>query len=414
MITTSKKLRIDYAPLDITVDMQLGSSSSGLTQTYNVAKGEYEPDRTNAFFWTILIPIVRVSAKDGSWPKDLAMANTRLTNVVWLLDGQDIKTSSLAHSIDTSGYYLGRLLIKENIPAGSSHTLQFTAALKDPRKNVTIPIVSELMYLSCTTKAEDILSISVTRKHFSYDVMHDKLAEYDYKVCRGIIQGSNVERNMCLNGNEYIARFPFIVKYGRQDVTAEIRLTLARYNEESASWQDLISDSPDFPEISNFMASSRGYVNIDCRLIDKMTRYRLTVVRETPERTYSDSDEFSVRPSPSRYDLQIRNDSNLNINRRIRYDDVTVTSDGQKKDYPAAHLNIEWGTDRFEKTMNCGARGIIDTWREGDDVYALEEESELLGVRVSHEPKGAYSILTNGEDTDQYYMYSDGSLLIID
>lgn len=413
MITTSKKLKIDYAPLDIILDVKLVTPNSGLIQTYNVASNEYEPDRTLAAQTTIILPIVRVSASDGSWKEPIA--NEQLSNVAWLVNGNDISSSPLLYTLNGDGPEAGKLFIESNVPAGTTYTLQFKATLLDSRKKVSIPIQSDLMYLTCTTKAEESLSVSVTRQHFAYDIMHDKLAEFDYKVCKGIVMENSSSRNACKDGNEYLAKFPYIIKYGDEDLVSEKTITLKRFNDATQAWETCSASSQKTPEVITITKDARGYIIIDCRLLSKVTRYRLVVTRTASGKTYEDYDEFTVRPCPSRYDLVIRNDSNLNINKRIRHEDVIVTSDNIIKTYPAAFLNIEWGTDRFGKTMNCGTKGILDTWRkdEGND-EPISKENESLSASVSHEPKGMYYLLTNGKSSDQFYQYSDGATFIID
>lgn len=423
MITTSKKLRVDYAPLDVVLDMQLLTPISGLMQTYNVASAEYEPDRSLAAQYTIIDPVVKANASDGSLGAVLGVdspvdgfyrVNKALSNVQWLYDEEDISLSDISFTIDASDGCKGKLTIRSNIPVGTTHTLRFKATLLDPRKNVPIPVESDVMYLTCTTKAEDILSVSVTRQHFSYDVMHDKLAEFDYLVACDKIVNSSARKSAAFDGNEYLVTFPFIIKYGSEDLTATKSLVLQKYDEVNKSWFECDVNDVNAPEIYAFVKDARGEVIIDCRLVEKLTRYRITVSIDAANRTYTDYDEFTVKHTPSAYTLAIRNDSGLNQNKRLRREDVIVTCDNIIKPYPAAFLNIEWSTDRFDKVMNCGNVGLLDTWRADDGEHPITSESESIEVCVAHEPKGVYGLLTDGSSSDQFYKYIDGSFLIID
>ena len=102
METIRKRIRKDYAPLTVSVSLSCLTSGSPVTQVYNAALNEYEPDRSVTP--TILQPVVTAAASDGSWPQPYA--NSLLANMVWKVNGVDITTiASWASlfSIDTVG-----------------------------------------------------------------------------------------------------------------------------------------------------------------------------------------------------------------------------------------------------------------------------------------------------------------------
>ena len=188
MRSNKRRIRIDYAPLNVAVSMKCLTPLSPALQVYNAANGEYEPGRSlsPSTFW----PMIIANANDGSWRNQYA--NSILTQMHWYVDGAEISTlpdwQNLYSIDDGPSSYRGAITIKRNVPPTQQFSLHFEGLLADPRLGTTIAIKSDPVVLSTEDASEDAYSLSIGDDQvIQYNPFKDKLHLYNYKVAHGLI-----------------------------------------------------------------------------------------------------------------------------------------------------------------------------------------------------------------------------------
>ena len=147
MESQKKRIRRDYAPLTVMTGLVCTTPLSPVTQVYNSAINEWEPDRT--LTPTVVHPDVTAHAKDGSWKTP--QANASLASMVWKVNGVDISTLNEwqgLYEINLVGATRGDITIRKNLQPGSYLELSFEAVLADNRLGVNIPIICDPIVLS--------------------------------------------------------------------------------------------------------------------------------------------------------------------------------------------------------------------------------------------------------------------------
>ena len=367
METIRKRIRKDYAPLTVSVSLSCLTSGSPVTQVYNAALNEYEPDRSVTP--TILQPVVTAAASDGSWPQPYA--NSLLANMVWKVNGVDITTiASWASlfSIDTVGSTRGALTIRRNLTPAEQFSLHFEADLVDNRLGVTHHIVTDEIVLSTVDKSLDSYGISIGEATaIYYNPFLDKLHLYEYKVASGIITASDAGRNAAMDNNAYIRTIPVTV-----------------FKVTSASTATELSAS-DENEVNDISASG---ITLDLRLVTKENYMIKAFVNNTEVARV----QFSVARILQAFSCTPTNDSAILPGQTARYDQAMVDSEGKVVECPESILSIVWYTDSAYKSHvqhNEGGHTIFQLEKTGvGDTF----QDDWIDVYTEAIQKAAYAI----------------------
>lgn len=398
METGRKRIRKDFAPLNVSVTLSCESQYSPMQQVYDAALNQYEPDR--ALSPTVLRPIVTAHASDGSWKNP--HANEALASMRWFVNGVDISTIPAwmgMYEIEQYGDHRGSLIIKKNIAPNTKIALHFEAVIADNRLGVTIPIKTEYMNLSTFDKSEDCFSMSMSDdRNITYNPFMDMLHLYEYKVAHGLISPSSQEEQRARDGQEYIRTIPIHLYKG--GARLQNGYALVMYRVVNNSLTALV------PGQSELISISATEVTIDLRLISKGD-YMIKALIDGHEVSRI---QFSVNRAYPAFTCIPANETPISADAVERYDEAIVNSDGNNVECPESIIQIVWKTDSAHLT------GV--THNEGDrTVFALKDTGigdiytdDWLDVYTEAIQKDAYDIATDGNDilTDE-----NGEVLII-
>lgn len=394
MELSRKRIRRDFAPLNVAVAIACDTAYSPLMQVYNGSNGEFEPNRMLSP--TIIRPIITAYASDGSWPTQ--QANSYLAEMVWYVNGTDItKISAWSgfYQIDTVGSTRGTISILKNIMPNSEVSLHFEAKLVDSRLGVTLPIKTDAIVLSTVDKAEDTYGMTIGEsKNIRYNPLQDLLDLHDYKVAHGISSSSSG----AYDGNEYLRTIPVEMFEGEKKLTSGYTVKLYRVNNVNSITEVTSSDY----EVVSVSPTS---IVIDLRLIEKadymikgfvggieMAKCQFAIKRMRPSFKCSPTNESSILPA------QVE-----------RYDQLQVESDGRNIPYPGRALKIVWFTDSAIKTgvqHNEGGTTLFSLRKTG---IGNDYTNDWVDVYVEASHKDAHCVATDGTDilTDE-----SGNILI--
>ena len=387
METIRKRIRKDYAPLTVSKSLSCLTSGSPVTQVYNAALNEYEPDRSVTP--TVLQPVVTAAASDGSWPQPYA--NSLLANMVWKVNGVDITTiASWAglFTIDTIGSTRGALTIRRNLTPSERFSLHFEADLVDDRLGVIHPIVTEEIVLSTVDKSADSYGISIGEATaIYYNPFLDKLHLYEYKVDSGIITASPAGRAAAIDENAYIRTIPVTVFKGPDILSSGYTLKLYRVESVNSITEITPSDLNEVDEIS-----TTG-ITLDLRLVSKENYMIKAFISNTEVARI----QFSVARVIQAFNCTPTNDSAILPGQTSRYDEAMVDSDGKVVECPESIISIVWFTDSAYKSHVQHNEG-------GHTVFALEKtgvgnnyQDDWLDIYIEAVQKAAYAIAVDGD-----------------
>jgi hypothetical protein len=172
-ISTIKGFALDFTPLQVTCNLYCDSSVTS-SQVYNAWTKEFVPDYT--LVPLVLVPKVSMVDKDGVLIN--GSINAALSNVTWTEVADDgtetvITTANTKYSMVTSGNDQGVLRLKQNLTAGTSITLRFSAQYTDTRTNQVYDIQrSYLVSCSASAKSQPELQLDLAEGHV-YNPLRD-------------------------------------------------------------------------------------------------------------------------------------------------------------------------------------------------------------------------------------------------
>lgn len=357
METARKRIRKDFAPLTVSVSLHCQSAGSPVTQVYNAALDQYEPDRSVSP--TILQPVVTAAASDGSWPNPYA--NSQLANMKWYENGVDISTIPAwanKYSIDTVGSTRGALTIYRNLTPTERLSLHFEAELVDNRLGVTHPIVTDEIVLSTVDKSADSYGLSIGEStSMFYNPFLDPLLLYDYKLAQGLRQASAADRAAAAaDPNSYLRTIPITVFQGPNKLTSGYTIELYRVTNVNT-----ITKLNAEKEVVAIAASG---ITLDLRVISKANYMIKALINGTEVARL----QFSVERLFQGFSCTPTNDSAILPGQTSRYDQVLVDSEGKAIECPESIISIIWYTDSAHKTAvrhNEGGHTIFELAKTG-------------------------------------------------
>jgi hypothetical protein len=389
MISNKKRIRKTFDPLTVAVSVRCTTPASPLTQVFNGYNQEYEPNRQ--LTPTILYPEVIANAADGSW-LDPAV-NAKLADIVWLVDGADITTLSDwsgLYEINTNGNDRGTLTIKKNVTSGEAVRLQFKATLPDTRLGYNIPVLSDVITLSTSTKSEDDYTLSIRDSNLiEYDIIKDKHSLNEYKRAHGLTATSDD------TGSYYHAISLTLYKGTTAMGTGEYTVKLYKVNSSGGLTQG--------PEEAISIGSP--VIVLDLRLVTQADY----VIKAYVDSKEVASVQFSVNRVYQAYNIRPTNGTDIHPNDTLRYDEAMVDCDGNIVECPGRALKINWYTDSAAKTAVAHNEGDTTKFKLAKTGIGDDADDSVLDVYCTSEYKEAHSI---AKDSDGNILMESGTTWI--
>lgn len=387
METARKRIRKDFDPLTVSPSVHCQSAGSPVTQVYNAALDQYEPDRSVSP--TILQPVITAAAADGSW--HTPHANSLLTNMKWYENGVDISTIpawSGKYSIDTVGSTRGALTIYRNLTPTERLSMHFEAELADNRLGVIHPIKTEGIILSTIDKSADSYGLSIGEATaMYYNPFLDPLQLYDYKLAMGLRQASAEDRAAAAaDPNSYLRTIPITVFQGPNKLTSGYTIELYRLTNVNT-----ITKLSAEKEVVAIEASG---ITLDLRVISKENYMIKALINGTEVARL----QFSVERLIQGFSCTPTNDSAILPAQTSRYDQVLVDSEGKSIECPESIIAIVWYTDSAHKTAvrhNEGGHTIFDLAKTGIGNTYTDDWLEIYTEAIQKDAM-AFAVDENG------------------
>ena len=400
METSRKRIRRDYAPLNVAVSLACTTPGSLPTQVYNSDNKQYEADRT--LTPCVLSPVVVANANDGSWSEP--HSNRLLAEMKWFVNGKDITTLpdwANEYVIDsTESSARGSISIKKNVTPGTVYSLRFEGVVADIRTGVNIPIISDEIHLTTSDKAEDSYSLSIRESQIiRYNPFLDKLSLYDYKVAQGLIKANAETKKAATDENAYTCHVPLTVYKGQAPLSNGYTVKLYKIGANGKLTATGDADK-------EVVAVTAAEILIDLRLIKKAD----FVIRIFVGEKQVAQEQFSVNRVYPKYRCNPTNGTGIGPNDTERYDVAQVNADGQIIDCPELVLRIVWKTDTESKkgvTHNEGRDTLI---KLSDTGIGNTYRDSWLDVYTETDYKGNHNVAT--DDKGNVYVYENGNTLI--
>lgn len=387
MISNKKRIRVDYAPLNLAVSIECLTPGSPAMQVYNSANDEYEPNRrlSPSTFW----PMIMANANDGSWHNQYG--NAVLTNMKWFVDGIEISLhpdwngtlpdGRAKYVIDnTDSNYRGSITLNENVSPDKQYSLHFEGKITDPRLGTVLDVVSDAFILSTQDVSEDSYSLSIGDDQIiQYNPFKDKLHLYDYKVAHGLITASAAAEAAAKDENAYIREIPVSLFQGSNRVTSGYSIKLYRvtgvntFVELTAGTGEVVAITP-------------TAITLDLRVVTKSDYLIKAIITDSAR--IEPQLQFSVNRVYQEFNCRPTNGTGINPGDVQRFDNAMVDSDGNIVDCPENIIRIIWKTDSAtitELVHNEGEKTLFSLAKTGiginynDDWLDIYTEAEIKG-----------------------------------
>lgn len=382
MRSNKKRIRIDYAPLNLAVSVENLNPAVPAMQVYNAANGEFEPDRSveHSVFW----PQIIANASDGSWRNQFA--NSILTQMKWFVDGVDIVTladwQNLYEIDESDSNYRGAITIKRNVLPTERFSLHFEGVITDPRLGTVQTIITDPIILSTEDASEDAFALSIGDDQIiQYNPFKDKLFLYEYKVAHGLITASAAAKTAATDENAYLRTIPVTLFQGENVITTGYAIKLFRVTGPNTFVELLPGDA----EVIDITPTA---ITLDLRLVTKSDYMVRAVIADSAR--ISPQVQFSVNRVYQSYNCRPSNGTSINPGDVMRYDKAMVDSEGNIVECPESIIKIIWKTDSAsiaEQVHNEGEKTVFTIAKTGigrnydDDWLDIYTET---GIKEQH------------------------------
>ncbi len=393
MEPTRKRIRKEYAPLNVAVSLICLTSGSPVTQVFAAKTSTYEPNREVTP--TVLMPEITLNASDGSLQSPYGNDKLATSSMQWYVNDVRIElVTELAgkYEILTSGSTKGGIIISKNVPVGRRYAFRFEGEIADNRLGVNIPIKTEELTLSTSDKSEDAYSLDLIEDTLiKYNPFTDKLHLYEYKVAQGLVIESSSARQAAIDSNAYYRTIPITLYKGTEVITTGFTMKLFKVNSNLTLTE--ITAANDDNEVESITTSA---ITLDLRLITKADYMAIAYV-DNAEVARS---QFSVNRLYPDYRIRQTNGTSIAPTDVDRYDIAMVDCNGHIVECPESIIKMIWKTD------SASERGVIHN--EGaETLYLLSKtgigdtsDDDWLDEYIESEQKEAYSIATDEDGYD--------------
>ena len=406
MRSNKKRIRIDYAPLNVSVAIECLTPASPAMQVYNALLDEgeqYEPDRELSP--SQFLPKVSALASDGSWAAQVV--NSSLAQMHWFVNNEEISTLPEwdgLYTIDTSTTdKRGMITISRNVLPSEKAQLHFEAVLADKRLGTNIEIRSDVIILTTEDASEDAYSVSIGDSQvIRYNPFRDNLLMYGYKVAQGIISESESEEAAAKDACAYLQTIPITVYRGKKVITEGFTIKLYRVN-SAYSLTELVEGEGEVVTIAS------DKIVLDLRVVEK-SDYLIKVEVGGTKRV-NPQISFSVGREYSAFECIPTNGTAINTDDTERKDSAMVSSEGKIVNYPAALIDITWATDSATKEHKVHGYGESTKFKLADTGIGSTYEDDWLDVYTESEARPVYAGATS--ESGDVFINEKGENLII-
>lgn len=419
MITTAKRrMRRDFAPLELFADIVTAGAGSGVTQVYDGATGEHEPDRSITPL--VLVPYVLAEAPDGSFSG--GDVREQLRNGRWYVNGTAIESAtgwSGGFTVSQEAGTKWQLTVRRNFTPGERADLTFRAELADTRTGVLVPVTCGPVTLTCTERASDMWALMTGGDTIMiYDPLRDNLLRHDYLVAEGQeAESTPVREALEKEQTSYVRRVPVELWRGGEKWAHQWALVAAKIGPSGeltrvrAGDGDLVSCD-----------DSTGLV-MDLRLTEKTDLVLMACVAAADAGTAGTDVPVSVgeelkcvarvQVSAERVDAafsaEIQNTADIAAGDTRRAQRAVVSAGGGTVEHAEAVLDMTWKTDTKAK-----AGTVVGYGRLADFALAetglTEAYDDYMDVYLDMDDRGA---MTEAVDEDGSVLTDeDGNVLI--
>lgn len=399
MEISKKRIRIDYAPLNVAVSVVNITPNSPVVQVYNGFTNQYEPNR--ALSPTVILPQVVASAADNSWGDP--HSNHALADMKWFANGEDISTHpewENLYSINQTGSLRGALSVMRNFSPGEQVSLHFEGVLADNRLGVNIPIKTEPIVLSCSDKSQNMYSLGIGDDMIiQYNPFKDKLFLYEYKTSHGLQTASSSAQTAATDENAYNRVIPVSLYSGDKVITTGYNIKLFRVN-TATSFTELTAGEDEV------IAIAPTQITLDLRLIHKSDY----VIRAYAENREVAMVQFSVNRLNPRYTIRMTNGTDISPFDTMRYDEVMVDYDGNVVDCPGSLIRILWYADTYAKTNVLLNEGDVTQFLLSLTGIGSSYNDSWIELHTMSELKEAHCIAT--DENNDIFTDENGNDLI--
>lgn len=403
MITSRKRLRIDYAPLTVAVSLRCGTPASPPAQVYDALctdGAQYTPDRS--LTPTVIVPEAVAACSDGSWAE--GGCNAKLADVKWWANGTEISKDTSwtgQYSVSTAADATrGTLTIRRNIAVGAPVTLWMTATLADTRTGVNIPVRSDSVTLYTASKAEDGYAIDFPGgDSLIYDELNDPLSVDDWAKASGESGLTAAERAAAAaSGRTYLRDFPIRLRRGKIAVSGgSVTFRLYRVGADGSLAEMQAGRSLAY-SVPTLAAQT---MRLDLRLAERATFMLKAFAggREVARR------QFCIDRVKDALDMQLCNGCQVGDN-DTRHTDMAVVLDarGHKVRYPGRLLRMQWWSESASKGKVSHGSGEVASV---DLSKAMGTSDTSMEVWCEAERRGAATVQTAADGT--YLKNADGT-----
>ena len=388
-LTAKKRIRRDYAPLNVVVTVVNDTPNSPLVQVYDGDSGTYEPNR--AVTPLLLRPNVYANVSDGSLSGPLNNSNLS-TGFTWYLNGKtlaywagqstDTMMQSLAAnaSVDTSSSATrGSITINTNITIAKKVELIFEGTINDPRTATNYTFRSEPVILSTVDKSDDGHSIELSDSNRQlYNPLNDTLTLHDYKQSREMYASTNeadiAKKAALADINSYLRTINFKVMSGKSAAPSAKYVVELHKVTASGIGEQLTTDNCD-----ELVSLSNTSVTLDLRLVDyaqyAIVAYKTDYVETdgSTKRKLVAMETFAVQRHLELFNPDLLNECDVNAEATVHTNEVVIASRGDVVKYPGAYFTTQWKA----QTASYSDGGSLKKYAEGPRV---EMQLNELGV----------------------------------
>ncbi len=356
--------RLQFTPLIWNCTLECVTEDSPVTQTFNSATGEYDPDRTVSP--TVIRPNVNVIDRDNVFGNGNVNRKLTLDHLKWFVNDtpiEDVENSNgnklfiLGTNYDiltTNDENRGSLVLRRNIDTSESFALSFEGKFEDWRTGTIITVRPRTpMMLTTSDKGEDEITLSCDATEIIYNPLQDKLLLWHYKQARGISDGSTI--NSCYDGKQYDRIVNLQMTQGKDMLNAvpeglELGLFVPGTNTRLLADQTL---TPEFVELSY------PQLRFDLRMVDK-GEYEVALYKPgTTIKKVAHCNIVILRQMPKVENAFPNFGTDINPGQQRYFNDGTVIAGGKVVEYAELYYHLEWLTQAVRAVVTNGITSYV-------------------------------------------------------
>lgn len=398
-LTATKRIRRDYAPLNVALSVYNVTPNSPYIQVYDHETNEFEPNRSKTAL--IIKPVLKANANDGTLAKELD--NASMAVPTWYVNGVALADSVLAGEYSTlyngQDSERGTLEIKYNVKPGTQLELHMVSYLNDPRTGRNIYVQSESVILSTTEKSDDSYQISMEDAACQpYDPINDMRLLVQFKDAHGIPVNAD-ERAKAESGvTNYLRNIKFGLWRGKGKTSdAELRC----YAMIDGGLGTLLASTESGIVADEIVEFDKQHITVDMRMVEKSINYAIVAVVKRRDAAGVPTDKIvavqplGIKRHYPKLSLALKNECDFASTDRYHSNEIVVSCRGKVLKQPGAFLSTVWKTDSNGITGMKHSESSKARIRLADCGMGNTESTAWLDVNAEVDYKTKYYIATD-------------------